>query len=501
MAANNLQINVNVGGNALAQLQQVQSQIRKTDTVVGKSARGYNAFGAAADKSTTKVRRFGQAGVQQVGFQLGDLAVQLQNGTHFLTAFGQQGSQLLGIFGATGAILGAVVAGAAALGTVFLKMRDTAGTLTEEIDDLEESLETLDGFAISNQQRFDQLTETYGRATAQVNKLFESQKALAEFELQNSLRKTIEALQTELDVVDDLARAQEKAAKAQTGRTNERVQAERALQGAIARTAEEFDLSNSQAIALGESFQRLKTFDPFTQANESAKEVQKIFDLITTNGLENLTVAQREAATNMLRFADQLNQVSHTVSETATGAVNAIGLTTGEAKNLADGMAGAFGNSFKGIITGTMSVKDAFRNMAQSIISQLLDVLVVQRLVSGISTGLQSAFPSFFGTAPTGNAIGGSVQRGRPTIVGERGAELFVPSSSGSIVSNKALAAAGVGGGGGVTVNQTINVTTGVQQTVRSEIVNLMPQIANATKAAVADSRLRGGSFSKAFGG
>ncbi len=210
MAANNLQINVNVGGNALAQLQQVQNQIRKTDTVVGKSARGYNAFGAAADKSTTKVRRFGQAGVQQVGFQLGDLAVQLQNGTHFLTAFGQQGSQLLGIFGATGAILGAVVAGAAALGTVFLKMRDTAGTLTEELEDLEESLETLDGFAISNQQRFDELTKTYGRATEQVNKLFESQKALAEFELQNSLRKTIEALQTELDVVDDLARSARK---------------------------------------------------------------------------------------------------------------------------------------------------------------------------------------------------------------------------------------------------------------------------------------------------
>tara|TARA_R100000353_G_scaffold74170_1_gene56657 strand:- start:228 stop:1724 length:1497 start_codon:yes stop_codon:yes gene_type:complete len=498
MAANNLQINVNVGGNALAQLQQVQSQIRKTDTVVGKSARGYNAFGAAADKSTTKVRRFGQAGVQQVGFQLGDLAVQLQNGTHFLTAFGQQGSQLLGIFGATGAILGAVVAGAAALGTVFLKMRDTAGSLTEELDGLEESLQTLDGFAISNQQRFDKLTETYGKATTQVNKLFESQKALAEFELQNSLRKTIEALQTELDIVDDLARAQEKAAQAQTGRTNERIQAERALRGAIQRTAAEFDLSNQQAIALGESFQRLKTLDPFSQATQSAAEVQKIFDILSTKSFEEMSVAEREAANNLLRFAAQLNEVSHTVSETATGAVNAIGLTTGEAKNLADGMAGAFGNSFKGIVQGTMSVKDAFRNMAQSIISQLLDVLVVQRLVSGISTGLQSAFPSFFGTDTA--AIGGSVQRNKPVLVGERGAELFVPSSSGSIVSNKNLAGAGIGSGG-VTVNQTINVTTGVQQTVRSEIVNLMPQIANATKAAVADSRLRGGSFSKAFGG
>jgi hypothetical protein len=52
-----------------------------------------------------------------------------------------------------------------------------------------------------------------------------------------------------------------------------------------------------------------------------------------------------------------------------------------------------------------------------------------------------------------------------------------------------------------IVVNQTINVTTGVQQTVRAEIVQLMPQIAQAAKGAVADARLRGGNFSKAMSG
>lgn len=143
-----------------------------------------------------------------------------------------------------------------------------------------------------------------------------------------------------------------------------------------------------------------------------------------------------------------------------------------------------------GVVTGATSAKDAFKSMASSIIADLAR-MAIQKSITG---PIAAAFPNIF------KAIGGPVQRGRPVVVGERGAELFVPSSSGSIVSNKNLAGAGVGGGG-VTVNQTINVTTGVQQTVRSEIVNLMPQIANATKAAVADSRLRGGSFSKAFGG
>lgn len=494
MAANNLQINVNVGGNALSQLQKVQSQIRSTDNVVKKSARGYTVFGAAADKATDRSRRFAQAGIQQAGFQLGDFAVQLQNGTHFLTAFGQQGSQLLGVFGAVGAVLGAVVAVGAALGTVFLKMRDTAGTLTEELDELEDGFKDLNGFAITNQERFDKLTKTYGMVTGEVNKLFEAQKALAQFELQNQLQKTITALKEELSVVDDLARSQELSAEREGGRTDEFVKAKRAELAAVKRVMKEFDLSKSQAEDLGRTFERLKSLDPFSQATQSAVEVQRIFDLITTKSFEDMSVAEREAAENLLRLKDVMLQVGHTNSEIATGAVNAIGLSTAEAKNLADGMAGAFGSSFKGIIQGTTSVKDAFRNMALSIIDQLLQVLVVQRLVSGISTGLQTAFPQYFGTKTA--AIGGSVQRGQPVLVGERGAEMFVPSSSGSIIPNKELS-----GGSGVTVHQTINVTTGVQQTVRSEIVNLMPQIANATKAAVADSRLRGGSFSKAFGG
>ena len=53
--------------------------------------------------------------------------------------------------------------------------------------------------------------------------------------------------------------------------------------------------------------------------------------------------------------------------------------------------------------------------------------------------------------------------------------------------------------GGEVVVNQTINVTTGVQQTVRNEIQTLLPQIAEASKSAVLDARRRGGSFANAF--
>jgi|TARA_R110000822_G_scaffold125205_3_gene259805 hypothetical protein len=57
----------------------------------------------------------------------------------------------------------------------------------------------------------------------------------------------------------------------------------------------------------------------------------------------------------------------------------------------------------------------------------------------------------------------------------------------------------GSGGGGGVVVNQTINLSTGVQQTVRAEVMSLAPQIAAQAKAAVLDAKKRGGGFGAAF--
>jgi len=175
--------------------------------------------------------------------------------------------------------------------------------------------------------------------------------------------------------------------------------------------------------------------------------------------------------------------------------------------NLQLGAIRSLEDSFVGLINGTMSVKEAFSNMATSIVNDLIRIMIQQSITGPIAQAMGYANPygagsqyqagsaNFVGPMPsqafTGKAIGGSIQSGQTYMVGERGPELFVPNQNGSIVSNDQL------GGGGVTVNQTINVTTGVQQTVRAEIMSLMPQISNAAKAAVADAKLRGGSYGK----
>ena len=52
-----------------------------------------------------------------------------------------------------------------------------------------------------------------------------------------------------------------------------------------------------------------------------------------------------------------------------------------------------------------------------------------------------------------------------------------------------------------VVVNQNLNIETGVAQTVRAEILSMMPMIQNSTLSAVQNARQRGGSFAASFGG
>ena len=140
-----------------------------------------------------------------------------------------------------------------------------------------------------------------------------------------------------------------------------------------------------------------------------------------------------------------------------------------------------------------------FKSLADSIIADLARI-AFRSMISNLF--------GMFGGGTTGTssvpmppivtrATGGSVSSGSPYLVGENGPELFMPNRSGSIAPKSY----GENNSSGVVVNQTINISTGVQQTVRAEIQNLLPQIANSAKVAIIDAKRRGGTFANAFGG
>lgn len=223
------------------------------------------------------------------------------------------------------------------------------------------------------------------------------------------------------------------------------------------------------------------------------KQAGIAIDGITTSTKTLKDTTEQELPSAFESFMNNLKQARSQGEDLQTGLVKL-------ANQGIDGLGQAFTNA----ITGAQKFSDAIKSMAKSVVDSLIKMLVQKYIVDAAFGAISGAFSGGTTTSTGGGgggsglptfANGGVATGGRPAIVGERGPELFIPSTTGRVVPNDQL------GGGGVVVNQTINVTTGVQQTVRAEIANLLPQISNAAKSAVADARMRGGGFSKAMVG
>ena len=165
--------------------------------------------------------------------------------------------------------------------------------------------------------------------------------------------------------------------------------------------------------------------------------------------------------------------------------------------------AGVADNIANALTSGKASFED-FKNFARQfvndLISQFIRLAFINQIINsmlGIS-GTSAALNTIPMPGTSGAAGGGAISG--PRIVGERGPELFIPSSTGSIKNNMDTRNI-LGSGQSNVVNQTINIETGVSQTVRAEVLNLMPQIRQNTMAAIVDARQRGGSMARVFGG
>ena len=191
--------------------------------------------------------------------------------------------------------------------------------------------------------------------------------------------------------------------------------------------------------------------------------------------LSELVGTMEGGTTKASSFAEAMKKLAAAAADTQTQLAN---VATRGLQSLEDNLVS--------VVMQTKSAKEAFKDMARSILADLIRLQVRKAIIAPIAEALPSFFP--------GRAMGGPVTAGRPYMVGERGPELFVPGRTGGIVPNNQM------GGSAVTVNQTINLTTGVSQTVRAEVLNMLPQIADAAKGAVIDAKRRGGSYAAALG-
>ena len=145
------------------------------------------------------------------------------------------------------------------------------------------------------------------------------------------------------------------------------------------------------------------------------------------------------------------------------------------ARNIQDAFAQFLFDPFKGGLKGMLK---GFIDVVRQMIAQAASFSILKSFFTWMS-GLSGGFGSIGGTllkGLLGKAVGGSVMGNRPYMVGERGPELFVPQTSGSITPNNRL-------GSGVTVSPVYNIDA---RGATADLVKSLPAILEAnTRRAV----------------
>ena len=118
--------------------------------------RNLTALNARLGMTKNRMNASGMA-IQQVGYQVGDFAVQVQGGTSAFVAFSQQATQLTGVLGmlnprliGLGAVLGVAIPIGSALARMFVEMGKSAEEASKDVENLMTALDKLEDASFSS---------------------------------------------------------------------------------------------------------------------------------------------------------------------------------------------------------------------------------------------------------------------------------------------------------------------------------------------------------------
>jgi hypothetical protein len=252
------------------------------------------------------------------------------------------------------------------------------------------------------------------------------------------INEEIAALRRQLILVDSLASAE---AKRDSERIDAELRAEVAIKnlqevtiksqknttGAMSKLVEEYNNKTRGAIA--------NTVAEFAAFEAMIDSLQLSGEEKTARMMERLNEILPEVEITGKKFFPDLEKTTDRMSEFAKTAASNI--QTAFANFLFD----PFQDGLRGMLSGFMEV-----------IRRMIAEVAAQEILLAIFSPFKGQ-AGFFGRMYRnleGRAMGGPVSSNTPYIVGERGPELFVPNSSGSVVPNNKM--------GGVTVAPVYNI-------------------------------------------
>ena len=185
---------------------------------------------------------------------------------------------------------------------------------------------------------------------------------------------------------------------------------------------------------------------------------------MTIRGIEAEMEVRRESADEWRAWTKE--------QEASLGMLGELGAQA--ARNIQDSFAQFLFDPFKGGLGGMLK---GFINTIRRMIAEVASAMLLKQFftwMSGLSGGFGQIGSALL--AGMGKANGGSVMSNRAYMVGERGPEMFVPNSGGSIVPNNKM-------GGGMTIAPVYNVDA---RGATADLVKALPAILEAnTRRAV----------------
>ena len=126
------------------------------DTALENLNAQFNMMNTHAVGNTRSMNAMGMA-IQQTGYQVGDFLVQVQGGTNWMVAFGQQATQLVGVLPmmaeqfnmnvnrliGIASVAGIVIPLVTAIGAAFMRTRDAAGGMSDVTSEVESATSAL----------------------------------------------------------------------------------------------------------------------------------------------------------------------------------------------------------------------------------------------------------------------------------------------------------------------------------------------------------------------
>ena len=425
-----------VAQKALATKAITNEQYSKTFLMIQKNARDagmtLNQFGQVANVNTRKMKRFGAVGMQQVGYQVQDFAVQVQGGTNVMVALGQQGSQLLGIFGPYGAIAGMILAIGTGLAGAFMAAKKAGDATANSLVTYAESIKSardstkqlkLENYRLANsfrsveeaqlditkknlEQRLKDAetkpeTGSYGTMKSTgaqiVDMIFGKGKGLNIFGFQiiDSLNDKLGVTQEEIRAIAGqlaLAETFEMMTEA-TDAKNDKIQKQEELREKIVNSlVEEMRVIDALNGKEGEALFIAKQKVEYLQLEKDMHEAgMKLGSYEYTSTRDIMLMKQKMELTEYRRIealkaqeVEQKKQLQR-FKELQREAKRLNAIQT-DSEKLGASIANSFETAMMSMVDGTMSVKDAFKSMAAAIIKDLYRIYVVKK-ITGMITG------------------------------------------------------------------------------------------------------------------